>query len=115
MDVCFCVKINCPDQLNMDIFQTIWSTNAFTTYLNCISGDDEEEDEKAGEGACGGTSTDLAAMSSDEDEDKCPICLNSFNSQPVATPENCEHYFCLDCILEWAKVGPNKKKNYCPS
>lgn len=79
--------------------------NAFTMHLNCIPGEDEEEDEKAGEGACGGTSADLVAMSSDEDEDKCPICLNSFNSQPVATPENCEHYFCLDCILEWAKVG----------
>jgi len=44
-------------------------------------------------------------MSSDEDADKCPICLNSFSSQPVATPENCEHYFCLDCILAWAKVS----------
>ncbi|KAI4825354.1 hypothetical protein KUCAC02_021039 [Chaenocephalus aceratus] len=48
-------------------------------------------------------------MSSDEDADKCPICLNSFSSQPVATPENCEHYFCLDCILAWAKNA-----NSCP-
>lgn len=68
---------------------------------------DEEEDAKAEEGAFAGTSADLAGMSSDEDADKCPICLNSFNSQPVATPESCEHYFCLDCILEWAKVGLN--------
>ncbi|XP_044049075.1 PHD and RING finger domain-containing protein 1 isoform X3 [Siniperca chuatsi] len=48
-------------------------------------------------------------MSSDEDAEKCPICLNSFSSQPVATPERCEHYFCLDCILEWAKNA-----NSCP-
>ncbi|XP_022045650.2 PHD and RING finger domain-containing protein 1 isoform X2 [Acanthochromis polyacanthus] len=71
--------------------------------------EEEEEDAKPSDGAFGGTSTDFAGMSSDEDSDKCPICLNSFNSQPVATPENCEHYFCFDCILEWAKNA-----NSCP-
>lgn len=71
--------------------------------------EEEEEDAKPKDGAFGGTSTDFAGMSSDEDSDKCPICLNSFNSQPVATPENCEHYFCFDCILEWAKNA-----NSCP-
>lgn len=73
--------------------------------------DDEEEegDAKAEDGALVGTSADPADMSSDEDADKCPICLNSFSSQPVATPENCEHYFCLDCILAWAKNA-----NSCP-
>ncbi|XP_073327533.1 uncharacterized protein phrf1 [Pagrus major] len=71
--------------------------------------EEEEEDAKAEDGAFGGTSADLEGMSSDEDADKCPICLNSFNSQPVATPESCEHYFCLDCILEWAKNA-----NSCP-
>ncbi|XP_071359457.1 PHD and RING finger domain-containing protein 1 isoform X2 [Trachinotus anak] len=71
--------------------------------------EEEEEDVKPEDGALGGTSADLAGMSSDEDSEKCPICLNSFNSQPVATPESCEHYFCLDCILEWAKNA-----NSCP-
>ncbi|XP_035796503.2 PHD and RING finger domain-containing protein 1 isoform X4 [Amphiprion ocellaris] len=71
--------------------------------------EEEEEDAKPNNGAFGGTSTEFAGMSSDEDSDKCPICLNSFNSQPVATPENCEHYFCFDCILEWAKNA-----NSCP-
>ncbi|KAM6937876.1 uncharacterized protein phrf1 [Xenentodon cancila] len=71
--------------------------------------DDEEEDAKTEEGAFGGTSADVPEISSDEDTEKCPICLNSFNSQPVATPENCEHYFCFDCILEWAK-----NVNSCP-
>ncbi|TWW75601.1 PHD and RING finger domain-containing protein 1 [Takifugu flavidus] len=71
--------------------------------------EDEEEDEKAEDGAFGGAAADLAEMSSDEDSDKCPICLNSFTSQPVATPENCEHYFCLDCILEWTNNA-----NSCP-
>nr|XP_057931815.1 PHD and RING finger domain-containing protein 1 isoform X2 [Doryrhamphus excisus] len=71
--------------------------------------EDEEEDAEAHDGVLGETSAAIAAMSSDEDADKCPICLNSFSSQPVATPENCQHYFCLDCILAWAKNA-----NSCP-
>ncbi|XP_075993213.1 uncharacterized protein phrf1 isoform X2 [Genypterus blacodes] len=70
---------------------------------------EEEEEDKAEEGAVGGTSADGAGFSSDEDAEKCPICLNSFSSQPVATPESCEHYFCLDCILAWSKNA-----NSCP-
>ncbi|XP_057692197.1 PHD and RING finger domain-containing protein 1 isoform X2 [Corythoichthys intestinalis] len=72
--------------------------------------DEEEEDAVLTEdGVFGETSTATAVISSDEDADKCPICLNSFSNQPVATPENCEHYFCLDCILAWAKNA-----NSCP-
>ncbi|KAI4885033.1 hypothetical protein NFI96_017710 [Prochilodus magdalenae] len=69
----------------------------------------DENAEKELEGAVGSTTTDLAGLSSDEDAEKCPICLNSFHEQPVATPESCAHYFCLDCILEWAKNA-----NSCP-
>uniref|UniRef100_A0A8C3B2U0 PHD and RING finger domain-containing protein 1 n=1 Tax=Cyclopterus lumpus TaxID=8103 RepID=A0A8C3B2U0_CYCLU len=71
--------------------------------------EDEEGDARAEDGALGGPSIDLAETSSDEDTEKCPICLNSFRCQPVATPESCEHYFCLDCILAWAKNA-----NSCP-
>ncbi|XP_073687920.1 PHD and RING finger domain-containing protein 1 [Garra rufa] len=73
--------------------------------------EDESEDEdsaKVLEGAVGNAAVD-AALSSDEDSEKCPICLNSFHEQPVATPESCEHYFCLDCILEWSNNA-----NSCP-
>ncbi|KAM9854080.1 uncharacterized protein phrf1 [Aulostomus maculatus] len=72
-------------------------------------GEEENDEEEDMKGPLGETSADLAGMSSDEDADKCPICLNSFSSQPVATPETCEHYFCLDCILEWTKNA-----NSCP-
>uniref|UniRef100_A0A672FFK4 PHD and ring finger domains 1 n=1 Tax=Salarias fasciatus TaxID=181472 RepID=A0A672FFK4_SALFA len=73
-------------------------------------GNEEEDDEEELEdGAVGGTSAGFEVLSSDEDSDKCPICLNSFTNQPVATPESCEHYFCFDCILEWAKNA-----NSCP-
>ncbi|XP_078805294.1 uncharacterized protein phrf1 isoform X8 [Oryzias latipes] len=68
---------------------------------------DEEEDAKPHDG--GGVSAGFTGISSDEDSEKCPICLNTFSEQPVATPENCEHYFCFDCILEWTKNA-----NSCP-
>ncbi|KAB1251649.1 PHD and RING finger domain-containing protein 1 [Camelus dromedarius] len=49
------------------------------------------------------------AFNSDDDSESCPICLNTFRDQAVGTPENCTHYFCLDCILEWSKNA-----NSCP-
>lgn len=86
-------------------FQRFRHKNFLQTTNKFLSDEEEDEDAKADDGAFGRTSGDLAGISSDEDSDKCPICLNSFISQLVATPENCEHYFCLDCILEWTKVG----------
>ncbi|XP_071471985.1 PHD and RING finger domain-containing protein 1 isoform X4 [Marmota flaviventris] len=48
-------------------------------------------------------------LSSDEDMESCPICLNVFRDQAVGTPETCAHYFCLDCIVEWSRNA-----NSCP-
>lgn len=47
--------------------------------------------------------------SSDNDDpaspsDPCAICLGRLKG-PVGSPENCDHSFCLDCILEWSKVS----------
>ncbi|XP_037587050.1 PHD and RING finger domain-containing protein 1 isoform X1 [Cebus imitator] len=49
------------------------------------------------------------SFNSDDDAESCPICLNAFRDQAVGTPENCAHYFCLDCIVEWSKNA-----NSCP-
>lgn len=92
-------------QFSISVFKDLGIRTFCNQWAIFISDEEEDEDAKAEEGAFGGTAGDLAGMSSDEDADKCPICLNSFISQLVATPENCEHYFCLDCILEWTKVG----------
>uniref|UniRef100_A0A8C8AAI1 PHD and ring finger domains 1 n=1 Tax=Otus sunia TaxID=257818 RepID=A0A8C8AAI1_9STRI len=80
--------------------------------------DDEEEEEEEETEATGGGMTDSlklephlngVSISSDEDGENCPICLNTFRDQAVGTPENCSHYFCLDCIVEWSKNA-----NSCP-
>lgn len=34
----------------------------------------------------------------------CAICLGRMKGE-VGSPEGCDHSFCLDCILEWARVG----------
>ncbi|UJR26601.1 hypothetical protein I4U23_007921 [Adineta vaga] len=41
--------------------------------------------------------------------EQCAICMENFTKQEVGIPENCEHTFCLACIIEWAK-----KNNSCP-
>uniref|UniRef100_A0A452DW77 PHD and RING finger domain-containing protein 1 n=1 Tax=Capra hircus TaxID=9925 RepID=A0A452DW77_CAPHI len=56
-----------------------------------------------------GTLEGSGAFNSDDDSESCPICLNAFREQAVGTPENCAHYFCLDCIVEWSKNA-----NSCP-
>ncbi|XP_062405136.1 PHD and RING finger domain-containing protein 1-like [Sardina pilchardus] len=39
---------------------------------------------------------------------RCLICLSDVVEQ-VARPENCDHSFCLDCIMEWSR-----NTNTCP-
>lgn len=53
--------------------------------------------------------TNIDSDSSDGQSDKCPICLLSFKSQEIGTPETCDHMFCLECIQEWSK-----NMNTCP-
>ncbi|NXL84052.1 PHRF1 protein, partial [Alectura lathami] len=84
---------------------------------DCEDDDEEEEEEEEADTAMGGETDPLkleprmngASISSDEDGENCPICLNTFRDQAVGTPENCSHYFCLDCIVEWSKNA-----NSCP-
>lgn len=42
--------------------------------------------------------------SDNEQSEKCAICLSKFKGQDIATPETCDHMFCLECLQEWAKV-----------
>ncbi|NXY81371.1 PHRF1 protein, partial [Alcedo cyanopectus] len=84
---------------------------------DCEDDDEEEEEEEETEAAAEGLTDSLkleahvnrVSVSSDEDGENCPICLNTFRDQAVGTPENCSHYFCLDCIVEWSKNA-----NSCP-
>ncbi|KAG8510109.1 Protein SCAF11, partial [Galemys pyrenaicus] len=36
--------------------------------------------------------------------DRCPICLNCLLETEVGFPENCNHVFCMTCILKWAET-----------
>ncbi|NXU10419.1 PHRF1 protein, partial [Pardalotus punctatus] len=79
--------------------------------------EDDDEEEEESEATMEGMTDSLKSepllngggISSDEDGENCPICLNTFRDQAVGTPENCSHYFCLDCIVEWSKNA-----NSCP-
>ncbi|KAM4617323.1 LOW QUALITY PROTEIN: PHD and RING finger domain-containing protein 1 [Discoglossus pictus] len=83
---------------------------------NGSESEEDEDDEDDEQDTAGGSSalTQSGSLlndgqSSDEDTENCPICLNGFRNQVVGTPENCNHYFCLDCIIEWSKNA-----NSCP-
>ncbi|XP_039923163.1 PHD and RING finger domain-containing protein 1 isoform X1 [Hirundo rustica] len=84
---------------------------------DCEDDDEEEEEEEESEATVEGMTDSLksephlngVSISSDEEGENCPICLNTFRDQAVGTPENCSHYFCLDCIVEWSKNA-----NSCP-
>ncbi|NXR77944.1 PHRF1 protein, partial [Pycnonotus jocosus] len=84
---------------------------------DCEDDDEEEEEEEESEATVEGMTDPLKSephlngvnISSDEDGENCPICLNTFRDQAVGTPESCSHYFCLDCIVEWSKNA-----NSCP-
>ncbi|XP_047372770.1 PHD and RING finger domain-containing protein 1 isoform X1 [Sciurus carolinensis] len=76
------------------------------------SGSEDSEDEVETSVVAADTQGKLEArgtLSSDEDVESCPICLNAFRDQAVGTPETCAHYFCLDCIVEWSRNA-----NSCP-
>ncbi|XP_064194076.1 PHD and RING finger domain-containing protein 1-like [Anguilla rostrata] len=73
----------------------------------CPEGEDGVR--KGVEAASARVPAQLLDLSSDDEAEKCPICLHSFQEQPVATPSGCQHHFCLDCILEWSK-----NVNSCP-
>jgi len=36
--------------------------------------------------------------------EQCAICMENLMKQEVGIPENCEHSFCLACLIQWAKV-----------
>ncbi|CAM4754905.1 unnamed protein product [Rotaria magnacalcarata] len=55
------------------------------------------------------SSSSLNTLDTSSVTEQCAICMENFTNQEVGIPENCEHSFCLTCIIAWAK-----KNNSCP-
>ncbi|XP_037701362.1 protein SCAF11 isoform X2 [Choloepus didactylus] len=64
------------------------------------AGDQEYEDMEGEENR---DNTALTVLLYNE-ADRCPICLNYLLEKEVAFPENCNHVFCMTCILKWAET-----------
>ena len=64
-------------------------------------GEDNESGNESSSGSASDSSDDAAGTA-----EVCPICLSRFRGQEIGNPESCDHNFCLDHILEWAKVRP---------
>lgn len=60
-------------------------------------------------GSSSSTNANANSDSSDDQSEKCPICLLPFRKQQVGSPSACDHCFCLECLLEWSK-----NINTCP-
>lgn len=65
--------------------------------------DSERSGDPAGNGAEVGSSSADSGSSDSDSAEVCAICLSSFRGQEIGNPESCDHNFCLDHILEWAK------------
>ncbi|GFY59753.1 PHD and RING finger domain-containing protein 1 [Trichonephila inaurata madagascariensis] len=76
--------------------------------LQCES-EDENNDNEAESYSSSAKNVAEAAndLSDNEQAEKCAICLSKFLGQDIATPETCDHVFCLECLQEWAKIVIN--------
>ncbi|XP_007936102.1 protein SCAF11 [Orycteropus afer afer] len=61
----------------------------------------QEYEDTEGEGDRNNTVTTVLLYN---EADKCPICLNCLLEKEVGFPENCNHVFCMTCILTWAET-----------
>ena len=54
----------------------------------------------------------MASGSSSTSDVTCPVCLKHLHGRvlrELGKPKNCNHFFCLSCILEWSKVCTEEK------
>jgi hypothetical protein len=51
----------------------------------------------------------ICDSSSDGESEKCPVCFVTFVEENVATPNTCDHIFCVGCLENWSE-----HMNTCP-
>jgi PHD and RING finger domain-containing protein 1 len=80
-----------------------------------IEGNCSHEPSAAPTAEAAGTSPGTTSEAVDPDDSttsnsaKCPICLATFTAEEVATPDTCDHRFCVGCLEEWSASS-----NTCP-
>ncbi|XP_055947253.1 uncharacterized protein LOC129980849 [Argiope bruennichi] len=78
--------------------------------LRCESEDENSNNEVVSSGSTIKNGNETSSDLNENDQaEKCAICLSKFLGQDIATPETCDHVFCLECLQEWAK-----NVNTCP-
>ncbi|KAF2358000.1 Zinc finger PHD-finger [Trinorchestia longiramus] len=72
----------------------------------------DSEDEAASQHSCDdGSSSDSSTSSSGGGRPQCCICLCKLSRHEVASPELCDHLFCILCLQSWAE---GKTEATCP-
>ncbi|XP_077026768.1 protein SCAF11 isoform X2 [Tamandua tetradactyla] len=69
--------------------------------VHTLSAGDQEYEDMEGEENRDNTALTVLLYS---EADRCPICLTYLLEKEVAFPENCNHVFCMTCILKWAET-----------
>ncbi|XP_058163839.1 protein SCAF11 isoform X2 [Dasypus novemcinctus] len=69
--------------------------------VHTLNAGDQEYEDMEGEENRDNTAITVLLYS---EVDRCPICLNYLLEKEVAFPENCNHIFCMTCILKWAET-----------
>ncbi|XP_071569924.1 PHD and ring finger domains 1 [Temnothorax nylanderi] len=103
------------DSSSTSEWQSNWSSSdeldedikKYNTKRKVLSKTKNENADKPGSSSS--TNVNANSDSSDDQSEKCSICLLPFRKQQVGTPSVCDHCFCLECLLEWSK-----NINTCP-
>ncbi|GLT46585.1 hypothetical protein SLA2020_203290 [Shorea laevis] len=107
--------LRCPQSTDSESFRETVSGGSFETLPTC---EDLEESDCSrtqasslilSPGNLEVSKLNEPKVSTTEEEDACPICLDEYDSENPKLITKCEHHFHLSCILEWME-----RSDTCP-
>lgn len=108
------VVLGCPQSTDSESVRGTISQSSFGTLATCE--DLEESDCKTQANSLlmsprksEVSKLDEPVVSTTEEEDACPICLEEYDTENPKLITKCEHHFHLSCILEWME-----RSDTCP-